>query len=186
MSHVVSSDTIQFIRPRRGGVLRVLIIARISTVNQDPRSLDDEIGLCKAFLAARYQGPVDFVIIQSQGSGEHLDTKELAQAEELIESGAIDLVIVEDLGRICRRTRAVDICEMAEDSNTRLIAINDHIDTAQGDWRLNAFFASFKHEMSNRDTAARIRRSLRERFKNGGDVQLTPYGYVKLPGAQTG
>jgi acetyl/propionyl-CoA carboxylase alpha subunit len=54
-----------------------------------------------------------------------------------------------------------------------------------GGWRLNAFFATFKHEVSNSDTAARIRRSLRERFKTRGVVQFTLYGYVKPPGAKT-
>ena len=186
MSHGRSSDATLFvIRPRRGGALRVLIIARISTVHQDPRSLADQIGLCKAYVTARYGGAVEFVIIQGQGSGEHLDRRELAEAEELIESGTLDLIVVEDLGRICRRNRALDICEMAEDADTRLIAINDHIDTAQGNWRLSAFFASFKHEMANTDTAARIRRSLRERFKTGGVIQFTLYGYVKPPGAKT-
>jgi DNA invertase Pin-like site-specific DNA recombinase len=186
MAHSNSSDELRFfITPRRGGILRVLIVARISTVHQDVRSLADQIGYCKAYVAARYGGPVEYLIVQGQGSGEHLDRQDLADTEELIESRTLDLVIVEDLGRICRRNRALDICEMAQDADTRLIAINDYIDTAQPNWRLNAFFASFKHEMSNADTAARIRRSLRERFKDGGVIQFTIYGYIKPEGAKS-
>jgi hypothetical protein len=40
-----------------------------------------------------------------------------------VESLRYDLVVVEDLGRICRRNRAVDFCEMCEDADTRLIAL---------------------------------------------------------------
>lgn len=52
--------------------------------------------------------------------------------------------MVEELGRICRRNRAFDVCELCEDADTRLIALNDSIDTARDDWRLNAAFAAFR------------------------------------------
>ncbi|MBA4182135.1 MAG: hypothetical protein C0506_16235, partial [Anaerolinea sp.] len=173
------------LRPRRGGVLRVLIIARISTLHQDPRSLAEQIALCEKYVRDRYPGAVTFVHIQGQGSGEFLDRRELAEAEERAESGEYDLVIVEDLGRICRRHHAVGFCELCEDSDTRLVAVNDSIDTARDDWSLNAFFASFKHETSNKDTARRIRRTLRHRFEQGGVNQTFPYGYVKPPGTKS-
>ncbi|HMO86698.1 MAG TPA: hypothetical protein PKC18_17445, partial [Lacipirellulaceae bacterium] len=35
------------------------------------------------------------------------------------------------------------------------------------------------HESHNVDTAQRIRRSLRNRFQNGGVVQFVIYGYIK-------
>jgi len=91
--------------------------------------------------------------------------------------------VVEDLGRICRRNRAIDFCELSEDADTRLMAINDSIDTASDNWRLSAFFASFKHESGNEDTSKRVRRSLRNRFEQGGVVQTFQYGYLKPPGA---
>ncbi|MBA4192639.1 MAG: hypothetical protein C0467_32120 [Planctomycetaceae bacterium] len=171
--------------PRNGHTLVVLIIARISTVHQDRRSLADQIALCERYVRDRYAGPVTFVHIQGQGSGEFLDRKELADAEAAVESGRFDLVVVEDIGRICRRNRAVDFCEMCEDADTRLIAINDSIDTSNENWRLNAFFASFKHESSNKDTSKRIRRTLINRFEQGGVLQTFPYGYAKPPGAKS-
>ena len=87
---------------------RGAIISRISTANQDERSLDAQAELCKRFLDQRYKGPIEFHPIGSQGSGERLDRAELTQAEECIESGKYDLVIAEDLGRIMRRAHAVD------------------------------------------------------------------------------
>lgn len=165
--------------------LMVLIIARISTVHQDRRSLADQIALCEKYVRDRYAGAVEFVHIQGQGSGEYLDRKELADAEAAVESGRFDLVVVEDIGRICRRNRAVDFCEMCEDANTRLIAINDSIDTLEDNWRLNAFFASFKHESSNKDTSKRIKRTLINRFEQGGVLQTFPFGYTKPLGAKS-
>ena len=167
------------LRPRNGLFLLVLIIARISTVHQDRRSLDEQVALCKRYVAQHYGALVEWEIISSQGSGEILDRKELSDAEAKVESGRFDLIIVEDLARICRRNRAVDFCELCEDQSTRLIAINDHIDTGHEGWQLNAFFAAMKHEISNKDTAARIKRSLRERFVMGGIFQCPIYGYNK-------
>ena len=153
--------------------------------HQDERSLDDQAALCRRYVRDHYSTPARFRIIQGRGSGETLDRQDLADAEAAVASGAYDLVVVEDLGRICRRNRAIDFCELCEDAGTRLIAINDNIDTDRDDWRLNAFFASLKHESGNKDTARRIRRSLRHRFEQGGVVQTLPYGYIKPPGAKT-
>ncbi len=170
------------LEPRNGVTLNVLGICRISTVHQDPRSLEDQEALIRQYVTDHYDGPVNFRIVATQGSGEHLDRRELTEIESLIESNTIDLAILEDLARHCRRHHALGFCELCEDSDTRLIAINDNIDTLRDDWRMNAFFCTFKHEASNKDTSLRIRRSLRNRFKNGGIVQFTIYGYIKPPG----
>jgi site-specific DNA recombinase len=93
------------------------------------------------------------------------------EASPAVNSRQFDLVVVEDLGRIFRRNRADDFCELCEDAGTCLIAINDSIDTADENWRINGFVASFKHESIKKDTTRRIRRSLRNRFEEGGVIQ---------------
>ena len=170
--------------PRSGSVLRVVGITRISTVNQDVRSLDDQKALLRQWVADRYDGPVEWTFIEGQGSGECVDREQVLEAEELVNSGRFDLVVMEDLSRHMRRVHAVLFCEACEDADTRLIAINDGIDTF-GDWRLHAFFAAIKHEQSNKDTSLRIKRSLRNRFQQGGVVQFIIYGYDKPPGAKS-
>jgi DNA invertase Pin-like site-specific DNA recombinase len=170
---------------RQGVTLRVLIICRISTEHQDPRSLADQEALLRRHVADCYDGPADVHVIASRGSGERLDRAELLAAEDRIERGEFDLVLAEDLGRVCRRNHAVGFCELCEDVDTRFIALNDQLDTGRPDWRMNALFAAFRHESANKDTALRIRRSLRHRFEKGGVVQTTIYGYVKPPGAKS-
>lgn len=171
------------IAPRDGDILRVLGIARISTLNQDERSLDDQVALLKTHLTNHYDGPVEWTIIKSQGSGERVDRQELFEAEELIESGQVDLIVTEDLGRIMRRSQAIGFCELCEDCEVRLIAINDHLDTAQDNWRMSAMFATYRHEAYNFDTAKRIKRSLDHRFLQGGIINHILFGYIKPDGA---
>lgn len=124
-------------------------------------------------------------MIASQGSGERLDRDAWLQANEAVQSRRYDLVIAEDLGRIARRMHVFLFCEEAQDYDTRVITINDHVDTGRAGWKLSAVFSSLHHEQSNEDTSLRIRRSLRNIFVNGGAVQCEIYGYVKPPGTST-
>lgn len=169
--------------PRWRNILRVLIIVRISTENQDIKSLDDQIALLKRWVADRYDGPVEWHIIRGQGSGECTTRDAVVEAEQLVATGEFDLVIMEDLARHMRRMLSVVLCEQCEDTGTRLIAINDGVDTCK-DWRLNACFASMKHEMSNKDTSNRIKRTLQNRFTQGEALTLPIFGYIKPDGAK--
>jgi hypothetical protein len=58
------------------------------------------------------------------------------QAENEVGTRTYDLVLAEDMGRIFRRVHAQLFCESCEDCDTRLIALNNHIDTAQDNWRV--------------------------------------------------
>jgi DNA invertase Pin-like site-specific DNA recombinase len=170
-------------KPRRGNVARVLLICRISTVHQNAMSLDDQEAYCRKFFADHYTGPIEFTVIKGRGSGEHLEREELLKAEEGVISKVFDFVGTEELSRVCRRSRAFDFCESCIEHGTRLISINDGIDTAFKDWLMKAGFATIKNEMYNQETAERIRRTLRNRFSNGGIVQTVQYGYEKVGGS---
>lgn len=169
--------------PKRGRKLIVLFICRISSVHQDLQSLDDQRALCLSWLQRNTQLEYEVTVVAGRGSGENLERDDYQRACAEIETGKYDLVVVEDLGRICRRIHALIFCEECEDRGTRLIAINDGIDTAEEGWRMSSFFAAIKHEVSNADTAKRIRRTLRNRFMEGGVVQTTIVGYIKPPGS---
>ncbi len=170
---------------RNGHTIMVLGIARISTEHQDQRSLADQEALYRRWLELQAGQPFQLDMIAGRGSGENLEREEVGQANAAVESGCYDLVIAEDLGRIFRRIHSLLFCETCEDHQTRLIALNDQIDTALENLRVLAGFASMRHEMYNADTAKRIRRSLRNRFQQGGVVQAVVYGYIKPPGAKT-
>lgn len=170
---------------KNGRVLQVLGIARISTEHQDQLSLGDQKALLRAWLDRNAGMPYELKMIAGRGSGECIDREEARLASDEVKSGIYDLVVAEDLGRIFRRVYAVLFCEDCEDHRTRVIALNDNVDTGQENWRVLAGFASMRHEMYNADTSKRIRRTLRNRFKDGGIVQFVVYGYFKPAEAKT-
>lgn len=172
--------------PRDGNTLKVLGIARISGgPGQTELSNDDQGALHRVWLDQNCSVPYELTLIAGTGSGECVDREEAHRAQRELESGKYDLVISEDLGRIFRRVHAYMFCETAEDVGTRVIAINDHVDTGKSDWRLNAFFASMRHELYNADTAKRIRRTQRNRFQSGGMIKVPLFCYIKPPGCKS-
>lgn len=171
--------------PRNGRNLRVIIVARISTIHQDMKSLDDQVALCKDYVTRRFSGPIEWTPIATQGSGEWLDREEILRLGELIESRKFDLVVTEDLGRICRSFQVIAIAEACQDSETRLIALNDGVDTDDESWKPLAAISALRHESYNKDTGNRIRRSHRHRFTQGGVIGCLLFCYEREPGAKT-
>jgi site-specific DNA recombinase len=166
--------------PKNGAHFRVLIFGRISTDNQDEKSLEDQEQYVLQHLNRIMPGQkFEIKTIAGQGSGQLLDRAEFLQLCELVTSGKYDIVIAEDLARILRRFQVVPFLEEAEDSGTRVIAINDFLDTKDENWQQTAFFAAYKHSSFCQETSRRIRRTLRNRFINGGIVMCTQYGYIK-------
>ena len=166
--------------PKNGRQYRGVAVCRISTDKQNEMSLDDQGALYRERLPDFLDGSYDIEMMATQGSGELLDRAEFIELSEKIASGEHDFVIAEDLGRIARRIQVMILCEAAEDSATRIIAINDRVDTLESEsWRQNAFFATMRHESYNRDASNRIKRSHRNRFANGDMVRQLPAGYVK-------
>ncbi len=171
---------------RDGRVLRVLGVARISTINQDPLSLRDQGELLQQWIADHYDGRFELNTVATQGSGEHLDRKELIDIQRRVTSDSIDLVVMEDLGRYLRDMQAIAFCGLCVDFGTRVVAINDHIDTGRDGWEDNALFAAWRHKRYNQDTSSRIKQRLNSRFSDDGGVfQCAIYGYIKAPGARS-
>jgi len=173
--------------PRNGHSLNVIAVCRVSSPGpgkQDIRSLDDQMCKIREFLDREFDVTYEITEICGQGSGENLNRQEFHQLLDLVETGEYDLVISEDLGRICRRIRAHEFAEGCTDFDTRLIAINDHVDTAQDGWQDHSIFSAWHHERSNRDTSERIKRSHRSRFREGGCAQFPIYGIIKPQGSK--
>ncbi|HZZ28269.1 MAG TPA: recombinase family protein [Pirellulales bacterium] len=174
--------------PRNGHTLEVLIPCRVSSPGagkQDIRSNDDQQAELEKWLKGNIDLPFKITVLAGSGSGECLERAEYLQLMDLVESDHFDLVISEDLGRIVRRIHAHLFCELCIDHNTRLIALNDHVDTAEDGWQDRSIFSAWHHERSNRDTSDRIKRTHRNRFLQGGTLPVQIYGYRKKPGAKS-
>ncbi len=161
------------LKPRNGHTLVVGIIARISgCVNQKELSLDDQVDHAKEVVAEMYDGPVEYRIISTKGKGERLDRPELAEIEQMLRTGELDLLVQEDVGRLVRGADAVRLWGLAVDHGTRCIAPNDCCDTADDNWEQDLLNASAEHVGHNAHTSKRIKQKKMNRFKKFGGADL--------------
>lgn len=167
---------------RPGGPLRVIIIGRISTKEQNLESIDASYRYVQNFLENIYKGPMEFRCLGERASGMLADRATIRQAEDLIEAGEWDLVIAEDLSRIYRNPRhQYAFVQDVADSETRLICIADNIDTADdATWQPMLAAATMRHGLQVHDTQRRVSRSATYSFHEGGMVQKVRFGYRKL------
>jgi hypothetical protein len=170
------------LQPRRGhGVLRVLIIGRISTEQQHEQNIAASYRYVRDYLSRIYQGEMQIQQLGEQASGMLSDRATIRQAEDLIDAGMIDLVIAEDLSRIYRNPRhQYAFVQDAVDRLVRVICIADNLDTADEHWEVNLSTAAIRHGLFIPDTCRRVRRTATDVFHRGGMVQRVRYGYRKL------
>ena len=175
------------LRPRNGQELVVGIVARISGCpNQKEVSLEDQLDHGREVVAELYDGPVEFREIATKGKGERLDRPELAEVEKILRSRELDLLVMEDVGRLVRGTEAVRLWGIAVDHGTRCIAPNDCCDSAEETWEEDLMTACRDHLGHNSHTSKRIKHKKMNRFKKfGGATPFEIFGYIKPEGAKT-
>ncbi len=173
--------------PRNGQVLVVGVVARISGCqNQKELSLDDQVDHAKEEVESLYDGQVDYRVIATRGKGERLDRPELREVESMARSRELDLLLMEDVGRLVRGVDAVRVWGVAVDHGTRCIAPNDCLDTADETWEEDLISACRDHVGHNAHTSKRLKKKLMNRFKKfGGATPFPIAGYFKPENAET-
>jgi len=165
------------LQPRRGNVLRVLAMIRVSTRKQR-RSLGAQKSLLIEFVEQYWGGEIEWIFISTCASGEFLEREELLTLVEYATSGKIDLVVCEDLARIARDQESRHLCGICVDCQVRVLAINDYLDTCDPNWRDHAMFLSWRDEKYNDSLSSKLKGRLRERFKEGGALPKPIAGYI--------
>ncbi|QDT86309.1 hypothetical protein [Gimesia chilikensis] len=175
------------LKPRNGHTLVVGILGRISgCANQKELSLDDQVDHGKQIAYEMYDGEIEFRIITTKGKGERLDRPELLKIENWLNSDELDLLIVEDLGRLVRGPAAHRLCGIAVDHGTRVISPNDFIDTNNENWEDDVLNACKEHLKHNTHTSLRLKHKLMNRFeKYGGATPCPIAGYIKPENAKS-
>ena len=168
------------ITPRNGHMVVTGIVARISgCAKQQDLSLEDQDDHGRAVMRDYYDGPVEYRLISTTAKGEWLDGPELAQIEAMLRTRELDVLICEDLGRIIRGAAAQRLCGIAVDHETRVIAPNDCIDTADETWEEDVIQACRDHVGYNEHTSLRIKFKLMNRFEKFGGAMARPiFGYI--------
>lgn len=178
----------QKIQPKNGSTLVVLTVARISgCASQKEASLDDQQEHAREIVAEVYDGEqVDYRQIATKGKGEDLSRPELAEVLRQIRTGEIDLLVIEDIGRLVRGTEASRIIGIAVDAGTRVISPNDCIDTNDASWEEDVISACRDHVGHNAQTSKRLKKKMTLRFLRKGESTPCPIaGYTKPENAKS-
>lgn len=170
------------LKPRNSdGILRVIIMGRISTVHQDVNSIVASQEYARDYLKSVYDGPMEVTCLGEQASGMLASRQSIETAEAMIATRSIDLVLAEDLGRIYRNPRyQYDFVQNAVDHRTRVICVADNLDTSSDNWETMLGVASLHHGATVPETRRRVRRTADHSFRQGGVVMKVIYGYRKL------
>ena len=101
---------------------------------------------------------------------------------EDIENGFVGAVIVKDMSRLGRDYLQVGYYTDTyfPDRNIRFIAVNDCVDSEDGENEL-APFRNVMNEMYARDISRKVRSAHRIRGNSGEPLSQPPYGYMKSP-----
>ncbi|MBT6494571.1 MAG: recombinase family protein, partial [Planctomycetaceae bacterium] len=181
----MTHDIKQLIPKHLDGQARILAIGRLSkpkeTEEETQETIESSLAVAREHIKNIYKGPMILTQLAEQESGLIADRATILEAEELIATGEIDLVIAEDLSRIYRSPRHqyvfVDDCV---DSDVRVICVADRLDTSEEDWESAMDMASFRHSFPINDCRRRQKRKSTVGFHGGGNVQKIKYGYVRL------
>ena len=116
-------------------------------------------------------------------SGTNFDRPSFQRMIDDIEDGKINCVVTKDLSRLGRNYILTgQYTEIYFPSKgVRYIAINDNVDTLNGESEL-APFLNILNEMHARQTSKKVKAAMRTRFANGAHYgAYAPLGYVKDP-----
>ena len=115
-------------------------------------------------------------------SGTNFDRPDFRRMEQMIKNGEIGTVIVKDMSRLGRNFLQVGLYTdmLFPENDVRFIAINDGVDSAvQTDFDMTPI-RNFFNELFARDTAKKIRVTLKMKGESGKPLcSKPPYGYLK-------
>lgn len=116
-------------------------------------------------------------------SGTNFDRPDFQRMIDDIEDGKINCVVTKDLSRLGRNYILTgQYTEIYFPSKSvRYIAINDNVDTVNGESELVPFL-NILNEMHARQTSKKVKAAMRTRFENGAHYgAYAPLGYIKDP-----
>ena len=115
-------------------------------------------------------------------SGTRFDRPGFMSMMTEVQAGHVHTICVKDMSRLGRDYLKVgEIMESLRKKGVRLIAVNDNVDSANGDDDFTPF-RNIMNEWYARDTSKKIRSTFAAKGRSGKHVaSTTPYGYLKDP-----
>lgn len=132
---------------------------------------------------ARSNGMTIFQHFTDDGiSGTRFDRPGFQNMIAEVRAGNIEAVVIKDMSRFGRDYLQVgSYMEVLRKNDTRLIALNDNVDTINGEDEFTPF-RNIMNEWYARDTSKKIRSAFKAKNLAGKHTSsLVPYGYLKSP-----
>lgn len=162
---------------------RVAVYARFSTDKQNPRSIEDQLRVCREHVERMGGALADELIFADAGiSGTSTIRPGFQALHEAVRTRRVDVIVTEDLSRIGR-----DIANNAQTLKqfaswgARLLAINDGIDTGQQGSKLLGAIKSAMAENYLDELRDRTRRGMHGLFEAGMSTGGKTFGYRNVP-----
>lgn len=158
---------------------RVAVYARFSTDKQNPRSIEDQLRVCREHVERRGGALSDELIFADAGiSGTSTIRPGFQALHEAVRSRRVDVIVTEDLSRI-GRDMANNAAALKQFSSwgARLLAINDGIDTGQQGSKLLGAIKSAMAENYLDELRDRTRRGMHGLFESGMSTGGKTFGY---------
>jgi site-specific DNA recombinase len=153
---------------------------RVSTGRQEAEGISLQAQQAKVTAMASLKD-LDLVeVVTDDTSGKSLNRQGLQHVLRLVESGAIQAIIVTKLDRLTRRlTDLLSLLDLFKRHGVTLISINESLDTETPIGRLMVNLIGSINEFERENISARVTESLSFKASKGGCVGQVPYGYVK-------
>ena len=157
-------------------------LSRDDELQGESNSISNQKHILEAY--AREHGFLNYRFIVDDGwSGANFDRPGFKELIDGVEDGEIKTVIVKDLSRLGRNYLQVGMyTEMVfPRKGVRFIAVNDGVDSAQGENEMSAL-RNFFNEWMVRDTSKKIKAVFHAKGMSGKPLtSQPPYGYIKGP-----
>ena len=157
-------------------------LSRDDELQGESCSIQNQRRILEAYAAEKGFKNAQF-FVDDGWSGANFDRPSFTEMIEGVESGAIKTVIVKDLSRLGRNYLQVGYyTEMVfPKKNVHFIAINDGVDSEQGDNELSGL-RNYFNEWLVRDTSKKIKAVFHSKGMSGKPITSNiPYGYIKGP-----
>ena len=163
--------------------MRAAIYARYSSENQSEKSIDDQVRVCKKYLAEHDISIDDkHIFVDEAISGSIVNRPGLQALEKAIENKEVDAIAVDDLSRLSRSNHQMLTMVMKFNFHqVKLISVSEGIVTDDDNAKLGIHIRGFINELYLDDLKKKTMRGLEGQKIRGFSTGENVYGYCTQP-----
>lgn len=166
--------------------MRAAIYARYSSENQRPESIDDQISSCRKLALERgFTILDDHVYADEARSGARKDRAGLNALVGAAQTGAFDVVLVDDLSRLARDNYLMlSVLAELHFEGVRVVSVADGLDSEDEEATLGIQIRGIFNELHLRDLKKKTLRGQIGQKERGYSVGERTFGYRSVPAGE--